>query len=151
MSATHLSRFLFVFALALASISIGCAPPEKAADKAEENAQDNLGSILGKSTQKIGEWDPEANRQVRDDSKDINIVNRTRKGASSAINQIATMQIQQAVNLFNAAEGRYPKSHEEFMEKVIKANNIRLPEPVTSCEYQYDVENHELKLVEKQQ
>ena len=55
-----------------------------------------------------------------------------------------------ALNLFHTPRnGRYPKSHEEFMEKVIKANNIQLPQPVTTAEYQYDVENHELKVVDK--
>ena len=146
MSATFLPRLLFVFAMALTCLSIGCGPPPgKAADK--EKKGDGL--ILNKTTQEIGEWDPEANRKLRDDSEGVNIVNHVSKGASGAINQIAKLGVQQALNLFNAAEGRYPKSHEEFMEKVIKANNIHLPQPVTSCEYQYDVENHELKVVEK--
>ena len=73
------------------------------------------------------------------------------RGASHAIHEIARLQIKQSVEMFRAVEGRYPESHEEFMEKVIKANGIKLPAPVTTAEYQYDVENHELLVVEKQE
>lgn len=61
--------------------------------------------------------------------------------------RIAILEITHAVNLFHALEGRYPKDHDEFMEKVIKANNIRLPQLGTRYSYQYDVENHELLVV----
>lgn len=107
--------------------------------------------ILGKKTQEIGEWDPEAGRKLREDGgKNTNIVNYPLQGAASAIHGIAKIEVQQAISFFHAAEGRYPKSHQEFMEKVIKANGIKLPEPVTTAEYQYDVENHELLVIEKQ-
>jgi hypothetical protein len=33
-----------------------------------------------------------------------------------------------AVKLYKAEHGNAPKTHEEFMEKIIKANNIKLPE-----------------------
>ncbi|MDG1894613.1 MAG: hypothetical protein P8J37_06875 [Fuerstiella sp.] len=61
--------------------------------------------------------------------------------------KIGELQIQQAVNLFNASEGRYPKDHEEFMTKVIKANKIRLPQLGPGKQYQYDVENNALMVV----
>jgi len=43
--------------------------------------------------------------------------------------RIVLMQIQDAVNKFRAEHDRFPASHEEFMEKIIRANNIpfRLP------------------------
>ncbi len=63
--------------------------------------------------------------------------------------KIAILEIQHAVNIFNALEGRYPKDYDEFMEKVIKANNIKLPELGKGFSYQYDVENHQLLVVQK--
>ena len=43
--------------------------------------------------------------------------------------QVVLFQIQDAVNKFRAEHDRFPASHEEFMEKIIRANNIqfRLP------------------------
>lgn len=63
--------------------------------------------------------------------------------------KIAILQVEHAVNIFNAMEGRYPKDHDEFMEKVIKANQIKLPEPARGFSYQYDVDNHVLLVVEE--
>jgi len=31
------------------------------------------------------------------------------------------------MNLYKGAKGHYPKTHDEFMEKIIKANQIVLP------------------------
>ena len=54
------------------------------------------------------------------------------------------MQIPQALNLFQASEGRYPESEEEFMQKIIKANQIVLPKLPEGDEYVYDVPSHTL-------
>ena len=37
------------------------------------------------------------------------------------------VSIPQALQLFEATEGRKPKNHDEFMTKIIQANNIELP------------------------
>ncbi|TWT86923.1 hypothetical protein Mal64_37530 [Pseudobythopirellula maris] len=49
-----------------------------------------------------------------------------------------------ALNLYWASEGDYPKSHEEFMEKVIEFNQITLPELDGDYEYWYNPEDHQL-------
>jgi hypothetical protein len=56
--------------------------------------------------------------------------------------------VPQAMNLFQATEGRFPESHDEFMEKIVKFNNIQLPELPMGHKYVYDPETHEL-LVER--
>ena len=38
------------------------------------------------------------------------------------------IQIPEALKLYEATEGRKPKSHDEFMSKVIAANQIKLPD-----------------------
>lgn len=58
------------------------------------------------------------------------------------------IQIPQALKLFEATEGRKPRSQEEFMERIVKANNIKLPTLPGNDKYVYDVERGEL-MVEK--
>ena len=54
------------------------------------------------------------------------------------------IQLPQALNLFRASEGRLPKSHEEFMEKIVKANQIKLPELPVGMVYRFNTELGEL-------
>jgi hypothetical protein len=54
------------------------------------------------------------------------------------------VQIPQAMQLFKATEDRVPKDHAEFMEKIIKANNIHLPELPDGDRYRYDPKTAEL-------
>jgi len=56
------------------------------------------------------------------------------------------MQIPQALSLFQASEGRYPNSHEEFMQKIIQANQIVLPKLPEGDSYIYDVPSHTLMI-----
>lgn len=54
------------------------------------------------------------------------------------------IQLPSALSLYDAANGGPPRSHEEFMEGVIKANGIKLPELPPGEEYWYDAEAKEL-------
>jgi hypothetical protein len=58
------------------------------------------------------------------------------------------VSIPQALNLFKAQEGRPPKSNEEFMERIIKENNIALPKLPEKHRYIYDPKTEQL-MVEK--
>jgi len=51
-----------------------------------------------------------------------------------------------ALNLYWGEKGYYPKTHEEFMEKIIKFNKLQLPELEAGDEYIYDPEDHLLKI-----
>lgn len=62
--------------------------------------------------------------------------------------KVFEIEIPHAMNLFKAAEGRAPKDHAEFMEKIIRANNIRLPELPPEHRYRYDPQTEQL-LVEQ--
>lgn len=48
------------------------------------------------------------------------------------------IQVPHALNLYKALEGEGPADHEEFMEKIIQANNIKLPELPENKTYRYD-------------
>ena len=54
------------------------------------------------------------------------------------------VQIPKAMQLFNAREGRNPKSHAEFMAKIIKEGQITLPELWEGETYRYDPKTAEL-------
>jgi hypothetical protein len=59
-------------------------------------------------------------------------------------------QITHAINLYKATNGNAPKSHEEFMEQIIQANGIALPELPAGQTYIYDPETEQL-MVERPQ
>ena len=103
--------------------------------------------IMGKKTQEIGEAKPGA-EQADLQAKGM----LAAPGAYGfAVSEISKGQIKQAVNLYRAETGNYPKDYDEFMEKIIKRHKIELPVLPGKRQYQYDVENHELIVVEKEQ
>ena len=56
--------------------------------------------------------------------------------------------IKHDMQLYEAMNGSAPKTHEEFMEKIIKANrSIQLPELKDGCRYEYNPETKELEVV----
>lgn len=113
-------------------------------------APENSGKgIIGKTTQDIGEYDSNKANQVVSDQKihASDPVTAPLSAYGPMVESIAKTQITHTLNLFNAAEGRYPKDHEEFMERIIKENNIKLPVLPFKGRYMYDVEKHELIVV----
>jgi len=132
--------------LTLATVCCGCAETETAPQNAQQDGKP--GGAGMKVTDDIGEFDPAANKEVA--SSEVKISNPL-TGALEAYQplkeKVAGLGIDHAVNLFQALEGRYPKDHDEFMEKVIKANHIKLPTLGKGKSYEYDVENHKLVVV----
>jgi len=118
----------------------GCVPQQ-----AEEKPKPK--PIVGETTQDIGEFNPSAGEEVSDGKVELNMVTGAAGAYGPLVQKVSNIAIVQAVNLFNAAEGRYPKDHEEFMAKVIKKNNIRLAMLPHGSAYKYDVENHALVVV----
>ena len=64
------------------------------------------------------------------------------------IGQSSILNIQHTLDLYQATNGEYPKTREEFMEKIIKENNIALPVLPFYQEYGYDVPNHKLIILQ---
>ena len=54
------------------------------------------------------------------------------------------IQLPKAMQLFKADKGRAPNSHEEFMEKIIKASQINLPQLPEGERYLYDPATEQL-------
>jgi hypothetical protein len=61
------------------------------------------------------------------------------------------ISIKQAMELYKASNGAYPKTHEEFMEQIITAQGIQLPELPAGQKYIYDPEQAQLMVERPQQ
>ena len=48
------------------------------------------------------------------------------------------IQVPNALNLYKASEGHAPKTHDEFMKKIVQANQIKLPPLPPGHKYVYD-------------
>ncbi|MEO1496737.1 MAG: hypothetical protein AAFV43_06260 [Planctomycetota bacterium] len=66
------------------------------------------------------------------------------KAGIRAEQKLNMFTVTHALNLFYGLEGRYPESHEEFMEKVVDFNNIELEPLEEPYEYWYNAETNEL-------
>ena len=133
----HLLRFLFAGGCCLALV--GCEPMPTASTPAEPATSPAMESMKA---------------QVGSGIKGRSLDNETGVGkmisapvsAFFAVKERVAFDIQipQALGLFRASEGRFPKSHEEFMEKIVKANQIKLPELPPGMVYRFNTELGEL-------
>ena len=64
------------------------------------------------------------------------------------IGKASILQIESAMKLYQGANNRYPKDLQEFMDEIVKANNIRLPVLPHYQEYGYDEKEHKLVILE---
>jgi hypothetical protein len=115
----------------------------------EDQTKKSDSSIVGKTTQDVGKFDPTASNTVSDSKiKATDPITAPVSAYGPMLEQISKTQIKQAVDLFQATNERYPKDYDEFMEQIIKANNIQLPVLPGGKKYQYDEENHKLVVVD---
>jgi hypothetical protein len=64
------------------------------------------------------------------------------------IGRTSILSIQHAMDLYQAENGRFPKDYDEFMNVIIKANNIGLPQLPYYQAYGYDEKEHKLVILE---
>lgn len=64
------------------------------------------------------------------------------------IGQTSILNIQHAMDLYHAEHDRYPKNYDEFLNEIIKANNIALPVLPDYQKYGYDEKEHKLVILE---
>lgn len=68
------------------------------------------------------------------------------KAYFKAQQQLVFMNAQRALQMYEIQHG-FPRTHEEYMEKIIRANNLQLPELPEGQWYEYDPETHELMVI----
>ena len=120
----------------IALLSFGCADTgtQKPADPPEPA--------------EIGQFDQDAGKEVvKLEAKVSDPITGPLEILKKAKVELPMLAIEHALNLYNAAEGRFPQSHDEFMTQIITANNIRLPVLPNGLQYQYDVPGHRLVIV----
>ena len=103
----------------------------------DRHSRREQGAQAGRSTGRI---DPESWPKTRSQLQGNAYV--------SIIGRTSVLKIQQAVDLYHAANDRYPKDLDEFMTEIIKANNIALPQLPPYQEYGYDEKEHKLIILE---
>jgi hypothetical protein len=135
-----MKRWIGVIGVA-AFLAAGCM------DSLEKQTAKSKDGIVGKKTQDIGKFDPNANQQVSDSKINASPGTAAVGAYGPTMERISKIEIDHAINLFQAENGRYPKDYDEFMEKIIKANNIQLPVLPAKGQYKYDEENHCLVVV----
>jgi hypothetical protein len=110
------------------------------------------GPIIGQRTTEIRD----ANKELKQPGAKVassKIVARdpitvTGNAYVSIVGRTSVLKIQQAVDLYHAANDRYPKDLDEFMTEIIKANNIALPVLPPYQAYAYDEKEHKLIVLE---
>ena len=60
--------------------------------------------------------------------------------------RLVLQQITAAENLYKGEHEKLPSSNEEYMEKIIRANNIQLPRLPAGQTYEFDPTDNELKI-----
>ena len=141
-------RLRSVLPLALLAIAAGCDNAPKKSAQAPIQTRETL----GKTTQDIRKLEPELQKGAQVAPGKV-----TEKGYLAAVgnsyvvamDKIAEMQIIQSIELYRAEnDGKYPKDYDEFMDKVIKHYDIRLPMLPYYQEYSYDEKEHKLVVLE---
>lgn len=130
--------------ICFAVVLTGCDVPPPAAEKPKQE------SIIGKTTQDIGEYDPQGDAEIADlqvaaDANPLEAAAGTYKFATGRMSEFG---IDKALQFYNAEHGYYPKDYDTFMEQIVKKNKIHLPVLPGKRRYQYDVKNHKLVIVE---
>jgi hypothetical protein len=112
-------------------------------------AKDNF--IVGQRTQDIRNAGPELNKGAVVGSTKITAkdpITLTGNAYVTSIGRISIDNIKHAMDLYQATNDRYPKDYDEFMNEIIKANNIALPQLPYYQKYGYDEKEHQLIILE---
>ncbi len=162
---THQKPFTLA-ALLLLAVAIGCDVPEledidapsampaprAAAEKVETDKKEkgwehtemvDTEPAVTSEPREVTANDPTKGKKSRQAGGYLGAVGHARFHAE---HKMIFISIEHALNLYWATEGNYPKTHDEFMTKIIKFNQIQLPELDPGVEYIYDPEDHKLKI-----
>ncbi|MGL4462308.1 MAG: hypothetical protein ACRDD1_07025 [Planctomycetia bacterium] len=120
--------------------------------KALEEQTKPTGSIIGKKTQDIGKFDEkvDGDKVASNEVKVTDPVLGSLEAYAPILQKNVADQIDYAMKLYEAEHGHLPKDYDEFMEKIIKANNIQLPVLPGKRRWMYDEKNRKLIAVETQ-
>jgi hypothetical protein len=125
---------------------------DQAKAKAKASAPRKAEFIVGKRTQEIKNAAPELEKggakvaTTKITAKDY--ITLQGNAYVTSVGKMSILSIEHAMNLYHAANDRYPKDYDEFMNEIIKANNIALPKLPYYQQYGYDEKEHKLVILE---
>lgn len=116
--------------------------------KVKSTAEKPESLLKTRLTKEVGEFKAgEGKAQVNSEVKYSNPITGALEAYDPMKQQIAEGQVKQAVEMFRATEGRYPRDYAEFKSKVIGQYGLKVPTLGVGKRYEYDVENHKLIVV----
>ncbi len=122
---------------------IGCAPAPEHPGKSESSL------LKPAQTTDIEEFQTDDEDRVVDPTRPVtDPISGPLAVLKNAQLQLPQLAIQQALELFNASEGRYPRDHQEFMQRIIAENRISLPQLPAGHAWKYDVARHQVLAVQ---
>ncbi len=139
--------------LAICALAAGCGEePRQTGGKPNVQAKANPQSIIGRRTQDIRNAATELQKgdakvaTTKITAKDY--ITLQGNAYVTIIGRTSQLQIEHALDLYHAANDRYPKDYDEFMAEIITANNIALPALPPYQKYGYDEKEHKLIILE---
>jgi hypothetical protein len=139
--------------LLVLALSAGCEEPvttgKTKAQAPKKVPQDNF--IVGKRTQDIVKLPDQLKKGERIATQKITAkdpITLPGNAYVTIIGRNSILNIQHAIDLWHAEHDRYPKDYDEFMNEIIKANNIALPQLPHYQKYSYDEKEHKLVILE---
>jgi hypothetical protein len=141
-----MTRHLPLIGLGLLALA-GC---DDSGASAKPKAKDR--SIIRKYTQDVFEVEAELKKGAQLIDPKIpatDYLSQQSKGYIFATTQMAIDTVKMRMEQYNALNGEYPKTYEEFMSGIIKSTQdpLNLPKLPFYMEYGYDVPNHQLVIL----
>jgi hypothetical protein len=118
-------------------------PAEEPTERAAASTNPNEPPAVTSEAREVTALDPKKGKLSREAGGYLGAVAASRFYAEHAM---IFNNMNYALKLYQAERGEYPKSHEEFKEQIIQANQIVLPELDPGVEYIYDPADHKLKI-----
>lgn len=137
----------------LTLVLAGCSNPVETLEKQTKST----GSIITRKTQNIEKFDPNTpnqtvvGKEVKVSNDPVSAVTGTYalEAYGGATAQISDIAVTQAINLWKVQNDNRTPTYDEFMEQIIKANNIQLPVQPGDRRYAYDESTGQLVIVER--
>jgi hypothetical protein len=148
----HNSRLAILFSASLVGVSLlGCKPEEERQKDAAALAQQEAAEAIKKAAPPMEDQVAKVGVGVKGDSLETSnddprgIITGPALALFKAKEKIVfEIQLPQAVAMYNALNGRNPKTHEEYMREIVEANKIPLPKLPDGMVYRYRPESNEL-------
>jgi hypothetical protein len=143
------SRSLPLLGLLSLALLSGCEGEPRNRPRGANRPNVQPREVIGKTTQEVADAPTEVQQggQVASTKLDYN---PTLPGNTyvKMVGKATTDQVRHAVDLYQAANGRYPKDTAEFKAEIIQANNLALPQLPATMEWGYDPQAHKLVVIE---